>query len=145
MAGAGRAILIDCCPASCEAAQQSAVALGFSDRVEVRQERVDSTWAVPSDASIVLTNPPFGHQTFRADRVILDALTKAPDSVQSCHVLHARNARHVYGMFRDAGCWQAARILNDVPLTLPKRLVHHRSNSMQTYVHCWRMVRKPED
>mmetsp|Transcript_84688 Transcript_84688/g.193122 ORF Transcript_84688/g.193122 Transcript_84688/m.193122 type:complete len:232 (-) Transcript_84688:195-890(-) len=145
LAGARRAILIDCCQASCEAAQQSAKVLGLEDRVEIRKEFVNQTWTVDSACSMILTNPPFGHQTFCADRVILDALANAPESVRSCHVLHARDARHVYGMFRDARCWQSARVLNDVPLTLPKRLVHHRSKSMQTYVHCWRMVRQPPD
>ena len=75
--GAGRAILVEADEAACDVANSNAESMGFADSVEVIQATLGSDPVDLSSADVVISNPPWGRQTPRADRPFLEAMIVA--------------------------------------------------------------------
>ena len=83
--GAGGAILVEADQAACDVAKSNAESTGFADSVEVIRAKLGSDSVDLSSADVVISNPPWGRQTPRADRPFLEAMIAAETPA---HLLH---------------------------------------------------------
>ena len=133
--GAGRAILVETDQAACEVAKSNAESLGFADSVEVIQATLGSDSVDLSSADVVISNPPWGRQTPRADRPFLEAMIAA---TAPAHLLHSAESTHIQPLFEDAG-WSAERY-GEVDFALPAAYSHHSRQRGRTRAAFWRLV-----
>ena len=133
--GAGRAILVETDQAACDAAKSNAESIGFADSVEVIQATLGSDSVDLGSADVVISNPPWGRQTPRADRPFLEAMIAA---VAPAHLLHSADATHIRPLFEDVG-WAAERY-GEADFALPAAYSHHSRQRGRTRAAFWRLV-----
>jgi len=133
--GAGRAILVETNQAACDVAKSNAESMGFTDSVEVIQATLGSDPIDLNSADLVISNPPWGRQTPKADRPFLEAVlsTGVP-----AHLLHSAEASHIEPLFEDAG-WTVERY-GEADFALPAAYSHHSRKRGRTRVAFWRLV-----
>ena len=133
--GAGRAILVEADEAACDVTKSNAESMGFADSVEVIQATLGSDSVDLSSADVVISNPPWGRQTPRADRPFLEAMIAA---AVPAHLLHSAEATHIQPLFEDAG-WTAERY-GEADFALPAVYSHHSRQRGRTRAAFWRLV-----
>ncbi|MCS5555781.1 MAG: methyltransferase [Arenicellales bacterium] len=133
--GAGRATLVEADQAACDAAKSNAESMGFSDSVEVIQATLGSDKVDLRSADVVISNPPWGRQTPKADRPFLEAMIAAD---APSHLLHSAEATHIQPLFEDAG-WSAERY-GEADFALPAAYSHHSRQRGRTRAAFWRLV-----
>ena len=133
--GAGRAILVEADQAACDAAKSNAESMGFADSVEVIQATLGSDPVDLGSAHVVISNPPWGRQTPRADRPFLEAMIAA---AAPAHLLHSAEATHIQPLFEDVG-WAAERY-GEADFALPAAYSHHSRQRGRTRAAFWRLV-----
>ncbi len=133
--GAGRAMLVEADQAACEVAKSNAESMGFADSVEVIRATLGSDPVDLGSADVVISNPPWGRQTPRADRPFLETMlsTGVPT-----HLLHSVEATHIQSLFEDAG-WSAERY-GEADFALPAAYSHHSRQRGRTRAAFWRLV-----
>ena len=133
--GAGRAILVETNQAACDVAKSNAESMGFTDSVEVIQATLGSDPIDLNSADLVISKPPWGRQTPKADRPFLEAVlsTGVP-----AHLLHSAEASHIEPLFEDAG-WTVERY-GEADFALPAAYSHHSRKRGRTRVAFWRLV-----
>jgi putative methylase len=133
--GAGRAILVEADQAACDVAKSNAESMGFADSVEVIQATLGSDPVDLGSADMVISNPPWGRQTPRADRPFLEAMIAA---ATPAHLLHSAEATHIQPLFEDAG-WTAEKY-GEADFALPAAYSHHSRQRGRTRVAFWRLA-----
>ncbi len=133
--GAGRAILVETDQAACDVAKLNAELMGFTKSVEVIQGTLGSDPINLSPADVVISNPPWGRQTPRADRPFLEAMIAA---AVPAHLLHSAEATHIQSLFEDAG-WSAERY-GEADFALPAAYSHHSRQRGRTRAAFWRLT-----
>ncbi len=133
--GAGRAILVEADEAACDVAKSNAESMGFADSVEVIQATLGSDTIDLGSADVVISNPPWGRQTPRADRPLLEAMIAA---ATPAHLLHSAEATHIQPLFEDVG-WAAERY-GEADFALPAAYSHHSRQRGRTRAAFWRLV-----
>ena len=133
--GAGRAMLVETDQAACEVAKSNAELLGFADSVEVIQATLGSDPVDLSSADVVISNPPWGRQTPRADRPFLEAMIA---TATPTHLLHSAEATHIQPLLEDAG-WSAERY-GEADFALPAAYSHHSRQRGKTRAAFWRLT-----
>ena len=133
--GAGRAILVETDQAACDVAKSNAESTGFADSVEVIRAKLGSDSVDLSSADVVISNPPWGRQTPRADRPFLDAMIA---TATPTHLLHSAEATHIQPLFEDAG-WSAERY-GEADFALPAAYSHHSRQRGNTRAAFWRLT-----
>jgi predicted RNA methylase len=133
--GAGRAMLVETDPAACDVAKSNAESMGFVDSVEVIQATLGQDPVDLGSADVVISNPPWGRQTPRADRPFLEAMIAAE---APAHLLHSAEATHIQPLFEDAG-WSAERY-GEADFALPASYSHHSRQRGRTRAAFWRLV-----
>ena len=133
--GAGRAMLVEADQAACEVAKSNAESLGFADSVEVFHATLGSDPVDLSSADVVISNPPWGRQTPRADRPFLEAMIAA---AAPAHLLHSAEATHIRTLFEDSG-WSAERY-GEADFALPAAYSHHSRQRGRTRAAFWRLT-----
>ena len=133
--GAGRAMLVEADQAACEVAKSNAESLGFADSVEVIRATLGSDSVDIGSADVVISNPPWGRQTPRADRPFLEAMIAA---AAPAHLLHSAEASHIRPLFEEAG-WSAERY-GEADFALPAAYSHHSRQRGRTRAAFWRLV-----
>lgn len=88
----------------------------------------------PPNVDIVVTNPPWGTQTAKADRPLLESAFST--TARAVHVLHHVKARHLGAMGKAAG-WDYEHVLR-TEFRLPAQYQHHTKRATTTEVMCWR-------
>ncbi|MEE3113887.1 MAG: methyltransferase [Candidatus Thermoplasmatota archaeon] len=132
---AGRAMLVEADQAACDVAKSNAESMGFTDSVEVIQATLGSDPVDLSSADVVISNPPWGRQTPRADRPFLKAMIAA---AVPAHLLHSAEATHIQPLFEEAG-WTAERY-GEADFALPTAYSHHSRQRGRTRAAFWRLV-----
>ena len=132
--GAGRAILVEADQAACDVAKSNAESTGFADSVEVIQATLGSDSVDLSSADVVISNPPWGRQTPKADRPFLEAVLSTGSPT---HLLHSAEARHIEPLFDDAG-WTVERY-GEADFALPAAYEHHARERARTRAAFWRL------
>ena len=133
--GAGRAILVETDQAACDVAKSNAESMGFSESVEVFHTTIGSDPIDLGSADVVISNPPWGRQTPRADRPFLEAMIVA---AAPAHLLHSAEATHIQPLFEDAG-WSAEKY-GEADFALPAAYSHHSRQRGRTRAAFWRLV-----
>ena len=133
--GAGRAILVEADEAACDVAKSNAESMGFADSVEVIQATLGSDTIDLGSADVVISNPPWGRQTPRADRPLLEAMIAA---ATPSHLLHSAEATHIQPLFEEAG-WAAERY-GEADFALPAAYSHHSRKRGRIRAAFWRLA-----
>ena len=133
--GAGRTILVEADQTACDIAQSNAEKMGFADSVEVIQASIGTDSIELDSADVVISNPPWGRQTPRADRPFLEAMIAA---ATPAHLLHSAEATHIQPLFEDAG-WSTERY-GEADFALPASYAHHSRQRGRTRAAFWRLV-----
>ena len=133
--GAGRAILVETDQAACDVTKSNAESMGFADSVEVIQGMLGSDPIDLDSADVVISNPPWGRQTPRADRPFLEAMIAA---MAPAHLLHSAEATHIQPLFEDAG-WSVERY-GEADFALPAAYSHHSRQRGRTRAAFWRLT-----
>lgn len=133
--GAERAILIEADQAACDAAKYNAEKMGFSDSVEVIQAIIGDDSIDIGSADVVISNPPWGRQSPRADRPFLDSILSAR---LPSHLMHSAEATHVGPLFEEHG-WSVERY-GEVDFPLPAMYAHHSRERGKTRAAFWRLT-----
>jgi len=132
--GAGRAILVEADQDACDVARSNAESMSLTDSVQVIHITLGSDPVDLSSADVVISNPPWGRQTPKADRPFLEAVlsTGVPT-----HLLHSAEARHIEPLFDDAG-WTVERY-GEADFALPAAYEHHARERGRTRAAFWRL------
>jgi predicted RNA methylase len=87
-----------------------------------------------SSVDIVIMNPPWGFQSSRADRPLLEyGFSLQPKSM---YVLHSQKAGHLKGIAKSHGYdWE---IVFESNFRLPPKYSHQSRKMGETQVKCWR-------
>jgi len=133
--GAGRAVLIEADQKACEAAKSNAKSMGFTDLVDIIQATLGSNSIDLSSADVVISNPPWGRQTLRADRPFLEAIISS--GVPS-HLMHSAEATHIRPLFEGEG-WSVERY-GEADFALPAAYSHHSRERGRTRAAFWRLI-----
>ena len=132
---AGRAMLGEADQAACDVAKSNAESMGFTDSVEVIQATLGSDQVDLRSADVVISNPPWGRQTPKADRPFLEAMIAAE---APSHLLHSADATHIRPLFEEAG-WAAERY-GEADFALPAAYSHHSRKRGRTRAAFWRLA-----
>ncbi|MEE3269671.1 MAG: methyltransferase [Candidatus Thermoplasmatota archaeon] len=135
MMGAGRAMLVEADQDACDAAKSNAESMGFTDSVEIIQTTLDPNLIDLGSVDVVISNPPWGRQTLRADRPFLDTLLSS--GVPS-HLMHSAEATHIRPLFEDAD-WSVERY-GEADFALPVAYSHHSRQRGRTRAAFWRLL-----
>ena len=133
--GAGGAILVEADQAACDVAKSNAESTGFAESVEVIRAKLGSDSVDLSSADVVISNPPWGRQTPRADRPFLEAMIA---TATPTHLLHSAEATHIQPLFEDAG-WSTERY-GEADFALPAVYSHHSRQRGRTRAAFWRLT-----
>ena len=133
--GAGRTILIDADKAACDTAQYNADKMGFTDSVEVIQASIGTDSIEIDSANVVISNPPWGRQSPRADRPFLDAILSAR---LPSHLMHSAEASHIEPAFKGQG-WSVERY-GEADFALRAAYPHHSRERDKTRAAFWRLI-----
>ena len=133
--GAGRAILVEADEAACDVAKSNAESMGFADSVELIQGTLGSDPVDLSPVDVIISNPPWGRQTPRADRPFLEAMIAAETPT---HLLHSAEATHIQPLFEDVG-WSAEGY-GEADFALPAAYSHHSRQRGRTRAAFWRLA-----
>lgn len=133
--GAGRTVLIDTDQNACYTAQSNAEKMGFSDSVEVIQATIGTDSIELDSNDIVISNPPWGRQSPKADRPFLDAIIS---NRVSSHLMHSAEATHIEPLFEEHG-WSVERY-GEADFPLPAMYAHHSRQRGKTRAAFWRLT-----
>ncbi len=133
--GAGRTILIEADQTACEIAQSNAEKTGLSDSVEVIQASIGNDSFELDSPDVVISNPPWGRQSFKADRPFLDAMLSAR---VTSHLMHSAEASHIEPLFEGHG-WSVERY-GEADFALPAAYSHHSRMRGKTRAAFWRLI-----
>ena len=135
--GADRAILVEADSAACDVSRSNAESLGLSDSVEVVHATLGSDPVDISYADLVISNPPWGRQTPRADRPFLDSIISTR---VTSHLMHSAEASHIEPLFVENG-WSVERY-GEADFSLPAAYSHHSRQIGKTRAAFWRLTPK---
>jgi putative methylase len=133
--GAGRTVLIDADQTACYTAQSNAEKMGFSDSVEVIQATIGTDSIELDSHDVVISNPPWGRQSPKADRPFLDAILSTR---VSSHLMHSAEATHIEPLFEEHG-WSVERY-GEADFSLPAAYSHHSRQRGKTRAAFWRLT-----
>ena len=133
--GAGRAILVEADSAACDVSRSNAKSMGHLDSVEVVHATLGSDPVDISYADLVISNPPWGRQTPRADRPFIDSIMSARTTT---HLMHSAAASHIKPLFEDQG-WSVERY-GEADFALPASYSHHSRQRGKTRAAFWRLT-----
>ncbi len=133
--GAGRAILVEADSAACDVSRSNAESMGLIDSVKVVHATLGSDPVDISYADLVVSNPPWGRQTPRADRPFLDSIMSAR---VTSHLMHSAEASHIEPLFEGHG-WFVERY-GEADFSLPAAYSHHSRQRGKTRAAFWRLT-----
>lgn len=132
--GAGSATLVESDQEACTVARLNAESAGFTDSATITCASVGADKIDIAKFDIVISNPPWGRQTPRADRQFLEAIISAE---VTAHLMHSAGATHIKPLFEDAG-WKAERY-GEADFALPSMYSHHTRERGKTRSAFWRL------
>ena len=133
--GAGRAILVETDQAACGVARSNAESMGLTDSVQVIHSTLGSDPVDLGSADVVVSNPPWGSQSPKADRPFIDSILSA--RVPS-HLMHSSEASHIEPLFGEQG-WSVERY-GEADFALPAVYSHHSRQRGKTRAAFWRLT-----
>jgi len=133
--GAGRTTLIEVDQTACDIASKNADKLGFTDLVEVTQASIGNDSIELDSVDVIISNPPWGRQSPKADRPFLDAILAARTP---SHLMHSAESNHIEPLFEEHG-WSVERY-GEADFALPAAYSHHSRQRGKTRAAFWRLL-----
>ena len=133
--GARRAILIDSDKEACQTAMENVDLMGLTESVEVVCATLGVDEINLNSPDLIITNPPWGRQTPKADRPILDVILSEK---KTTHLMHSAGASHLDSFF-DPNEWKLDRY-SEADFPLPAAFSHHTSRRGKTRAAFWRLT-----
>ena len=138
--GAKKVILVEADEEACLISKQNTEKINqkFSAQIETIHAVIGSQeLEIPKQTDIVVMNPPWGFQTEKADRPLLE-LAFSLDAT-AIYVLHSAKAKHVSAIAKDFG--YEGEIVFETDFRLPPIYSHHSKKKATTDARCWRFHR----
>jgi len=137
--GAGQVTMVEADPLAAEVARKNCHTLKskFDAQTTVIEAFIGTDEIDVSNVDIIVMNPPWGVQSKRADRVILQYAFN--QNVEAIHVLHSAKATHLEPLAKEFG-WEVEGILES-KFRLPPTYSHHSKGKAFTEIICWRFFR----
>ena len=138
--GATRVILVEADEEACLISNQNTEKINqkFSAQIETIHAIIGSQELdIPPQTDIVVMNPPWGFQTEKADRPLLEFAFSL--DATAIYVLHSAKAKHVAAMAKDFG--YEGEIVFESNFRLPAKYSHQTKKTAMTEVRCWRFHR----
>ena len=133
--GAGRVLLVEADQAACDVAMLNAESMGLAESVELIQGALGSEPVDLSSADAIISNPPWGRQSPKADRPFLDVILS---SGITAHLMHSAEASHIEPLFEEHG-WAVERY-GEADFALPATHSYHSRQRSKTRAAFWRLV-----
>ena len=138
--GAKRVLLVEADEEACLISKQNSEKVNqqFSAQIETIHASIGSQELdAPKQTDIVVMNPPWGFQTEKADRPLLE-LAFSLDAT-AIYILHSSKAKHVTAIAKDFG--YEGEIVFETDFRLPPMYSHHSKKKSTTDARCWRFHR----
>ena len=138
--GAKRVLLVEADEEACLISKQNSEKINqqFSAQIETIHASIGSQeLEAPKQTDIVVMNPPWGFQTEKADRPLLE-LAFSLDAT-AIYVLHSTKAKHVSAIAKDFG--YEGEVVFETDFRLPPIYSHHSKKKSTTDARCWRFHR----
>ena len=138
--GAKRVLLVESDEDACLISKQNSEKINqqFSAQIETIHASIGSQeLEAPKQTDIVVMNPPWGFQTEKADRPLLEFAFSL--DATAIYVLHSTKAKHVTAMAKDFG--YEGEIVFETDFRLPPMYSHHSKKKSTTDARCWRFHR----
>mgnify|MGYP000662195840 CR=1 FL=1 len=132
--GAGKANLVETDDKACQIARSNAKSMGVLESIELIQATIGTELPELGQTDLVISNPPWGRQTPKADRPFLEAILTF--GVHS-HIMHSAEATHIEPFFEGAG-WHVERY-GEADFALPSAYAHHSRYRGRTRASFWRL------
>ncbi len=133
--GVRSAILIDADKSACDVSQSNAEKMGFIDSATVIQARIGIDPIGLDSADLVISNPPWGRQSPKADRPFLDEVLS---NRLPTHLMHSAEASHIEPLFESRD-WLVERY-GEADFPLPATYSHHSRQRGKTRAAFWRLT-----
>jgi len=141
--GASNILLIEADSEAHEICKKNIVKVNqkFNSKIESKNAMIGiDDIQMSSEFDIVIMNPPWGFQTVKADRPLLEFSFNL--NASSIYVLHSAKEKHLQAMAKDSG--YEGEIVFETEFRLPAKYSHHAKKTTTTDVRCWRF-HKPGD
>ena len=133
--GASMAILVEADRMALEIARKNAEQMGVLDSVQIIQSTLGIDSTNIDSADLIISNPPWGRQSPKADRPFFDAILS---SKIVSHVMHSAEAIHIEPIFEEHG-WSVERY-GEADFALPAEFSHHSRRRSKTRAAFWRLT-----
>ena len=133
--GASEAILVEADQMALEIARRNAEEMGYADSIQIIQAMLGTDPVNIDYADLIISNPPWGRQSPKADRPFLDAILS---SQIISHIMHSAEASHIEPMFEGKG-WSVERY-GEADFALPAEYSHHSRMRGKTRAAFWRLT-----
>ena len=118
-----------------EIAQINAKQMGFADSLRIIQSTLGTDSVDIGSADLIISNPPWGRQSPKADRPFLDAILS---SQIISHMMHSAEASHIEPLFEGHG-WSVERY-GEADFALPAEFSYHSRRRGKTRAAFWRLT-----
>ena len=138
--GAKKVLLVEADEEACLISNQNSEKINqqFSVQIETIHASIGSQeLEAPKQTDIVVMNPPWGFQTEKADRPLLEFAFSL--DATAIYVLHSTKAKHLTAMAKDFG--YEGEIVFETDFRLPPMYSHHSKKKSTTDARCWRFHR----
>ena len=132
--GASEAILVEADKMALKIAENNAKQMGFTDSVRIVQSTLGTDSLDLGSADLIISNPPWGRQSPKADRPFLDAILS---SQIISHIMHSAEASHIESHFGSQG-WSVERY-GEADFALPAEFSYHSRRRGKTRAAFWRL------
>tara|TARA_B100000927_G_scaffold48634_1_gene35501 strand:- start:3150 stop:3818 length:669 start_codon:yes stop_codon:yes gene_type:complete len=133
--GASEATLVEADQMALKIAQINAKQMGFTDSVRIIQSTLGTDSLDIGSADLIISNPPWGRQSPKADRPFLDAILS---SQIISHIMHSAEASHIEPLFEGQG-WSVERY-GEADFALPAEFSYHSRRRGKTRAAFWRLT-----
>jgi len=134
LVGASQVVLVEIDQSACAVAFEAIKKVDMGDVVEVMCCSVDASFDL-TGVDLVISNPPWGLQTPKADRPFLEAMIR---SGATCYLVHSAEATHIEPFFERSG-WGVERWW-EADFALPAKFSHHSRRQSRTRAAFWRLT-----
>ena len=133
--GASRAILVEADEMACDVAKSNSMSLGLEDSVDIIRVTIGSDKVDLGSADVVISNPPWGRQSLRADRPFIEEILSFG---VTAHIMHSSEASHIEPYFHERG-WVVDRY-GEADFAIPAMYPHHDKKRGKTRAAFWRLI-----
>ena len=136
-AGASQIILVEAAEDAHQVAVANTESLEYPERFTLYNKKLVDANLDWSDIDLVITNPPWGYQNEKSDRIFIEIGME--NNVPEIHILHSNKSEHIGKIAKKYG--YESEPLMDGEFILPRTYSHHSKKSSSTGYTAWRLTK----